>query len=1036
MPFPYRYICNLLQQLDDAIHSTRQQKASSDALIKNWFRDHRIPLDAPNVNATAVLHTFLPERRTDRVYGIQAARLQSIIGSALVLGHSRVKELRRWLTPGLGIDLGDCVESILKSTPNPKRTGDEVTVEEIDKILGSIAAACRFSSPKVRATNQAVSSKHADHGLGSIYCRLTARDAKWFTRLILKNYQPIVLVERVVLRNYHVLLPQMMKVRDDLEVAIALLRRGSQVSDETNALAGMLKPVLGTKVGRQPWFKSRSIKHCFDMVGQRNVSCEQKIDGEYCQIHIDLRKHANPVQIFSKSGKDSTQDRQGLHSAIRESLQLGERDCPFKFGCILEGELVVYSDEERKILPFHKIRKHVSRSGAFLGTMEDSQAHDHEHLMIIYYDVLMIDNESLLGVRQSERFRRLERLVTSRTGHAELVRRRMISFSRPNAASLLRDDFAECIVSRGEGLVLKPDEPYFNFSIQRRLYSSCSIKLKKEYILGWGDVGDFAVIGAFYDAAKARVCKIPNLRWTHFFIGCLQNRESARARAEKPRFMVTNIVELSETLLSTVRFHCNPVCVPFDQNESLELDFRGIGNTKQPTEVFLEPLVFDMRCFSFDKGPNSRWWSMRFPIVNRIHFDRTYLDTMSFGELQEAARVAMEAPELEDSQEIRQWVSRLEKADPRGIAVDAVSQETVSTKMTPSPERRRDNGDQRLPSLGVIHRDLTRMSAVGDAQQHAAMTPPWPSTVEASRIRTENNSSTVEGGPASPKRSREVSEDTASAKKQRGLSRSASSATASTKSSFGSSSQNRKRRPLGAIDANISSMEPRSWAQTSEPSRLLELCPPVQESAPPPPAEVVIPSSVAGSFHAAAELPSSPPCVSPIREHVEPRDGTTTRNSTEAQQTTACVHLGPKCALANSAFLLAPCIKNYPWITENLLRGHGIVELATEPESWAAMLRARRSPRKSCPSSSDGEQSPRSIKTLRTRKICLVETRQPSAIQAFLERIENAGLKRRNGQRDWVAVYDWRILEDIAALEAGMPLKDSDPWRSRYFGIA
>ena len=77
-------------------------------------------------------------------------------------------------------------------------------------------------------------------------------------------------------------------------------------------LTEYLKPTLGVKIGRQPWFKGRSIKHCLDMSHGR-MSCEEKIDGEYCQIHIDLSKGRNCIQIFSKSGKDSTDDRIALH---------------------------------------------------------------------------------------------------------------------------------------------------------------------------------------------------------------------------------------------------------------------------------------------------------------------------------------------------------------------------------------------------------------------------------------------------------------------------------------------------------------------------------------------------------------------------------------------------------------------------------------------------------------------------------------------------------------------------------------------------
>ncbi len=62
-----------------------------------------------------------------------------------------------------------------------------------------------------------------------------------------------------------------------------------------------------------PSSRPRSIKHCMTM-GHGRMSCERKMDGEYAQIHIDLSKSLdNCIQIFSKSGKDSTKDRIKLH---------------------------------------------------------------------------------------------------------------------------------------------------------------------------------------------------------------------------------------------------------------------------------------------------------------------------------------------------------------------------------------------------------------------------------------------------------------------------------------------------------------------------------------------------------------------------------------------------------------------------------------------------------------------------------------------------------------------------------------------------
>jgi len=219
-------------------------------------------------------------------------------------------------------------------------------VDEIDEKLHNIAAACRFSSPAVRRSASGLRTTSRETELGYLYRRVSARDAKWLTRLILKNYEPVILDPQLIYRSYHPFLPSILKVQDDLVVAsriLANVQRDRTVTGKAS-LATYLKPSLGVKIGRQPWFKGRSIKHCLNMSHGR-MSCEEKLDGEYCQIHIDLSKGRNCIQIFSKSGKDSTMDRIGLHDSIRRSLKLGQASCPIKKGCVLEGELVVYSDK-------------------------------------------------------------------------------------------------------------------------------------------------------------------------------------------------------------------------------------------------------------------------------------------------------------------------------------------------------------------------------------------------------------------------------------------------------------------------------------------------------------------------------------------------------------------------------------------------------------------------------------------------------------------------------------------------------------------
>ncbi len=197
-------------------------------------------------------------------------------------------------------------------------------MEYIDEILHSIAAKCRFSSPAVRASTATIA--RPDDDLANLYRRLSPRDAKWLTRLVLKDYQPITLDRHAVVSSYNELLPMVLKVQHDLPAAVSFLQHQARTR---NALLGPLgkaelvkhlEPKLGVKVGRQPFFMGRSIKHCMDMTsGFGRVSCERKMDGEYAQVHIDLSKGHNCIQIFSKSGKDSTKDRIKLQEYVAYS---------------------------------------------------------------------------------------------------------------------------------------------------------------------------------------------------------------------------------------------------------------------------------------------------------------------------------------------------------------------------------------------------------------------------------------------------------------------------------------------------------------------------------------------------------------------------------------------------------------------------------------------------------------------------------------------------------------------------------------------
>jgi DNA ligase 4 len=227
----------------------------------------------------------------------------------------------------------------MSATDSTLQLDSSVTVDQIDEILDHIAVKSSFSSPKLRADVRVRQAAPTDtqSELSNIFRRLRGLEAKWLVRMLLKNYSPIHVPEKIVMQHFHFLLPDLLGIQDSFEAVVELLceptiaRFLARVAEDTERLLRELaidhvRPQIGTMVMRPEHDKARSVKHCIQLAGSRRMSVERKYDGEYCQVHIDLSNGMGRIQIFSKSGKDSTNDREGLHPAIRESLRLGTAD--------------------------------------------------------------------------------------------------------------------------------------------------------------------------------------------------------------------------------------------------------------------------------------------------------------------------------------------------------------------------------------------------------------------------------------------------------------------------------------------------------------------------------------------------------------------------------------------------------------------------------------------------------------------------------------------------------------------------------------
>lgn len=644
-----------------------------------------------------------------------------------------------------------------------------------------------------------------------------------------------------------------------------------------------------------------------------------------------------------------------------------------------------------------------------------------EHLMIVYYDVLLLEDQSLISLRHSERFNILSSLIAYRKGWSELVQRQVIDFGHSLGASSLRKAFALTILARKEGLVLKPDEPYFDFADQRRRFSSCCIKLKKEYIGNFGDVGDFAVVGARYDPAKAMTYRIRGLKWTHFYLGCLDNREAVNQWNAKPEFTIVNVVELNETILREVVTYANPQPVAAEDNGQLTLKLApGVEQGSPLTFVFTKPLVFDLRCFSFDKVGNTGFWSLRFPSVTKVHFDRDFTDTISFEELQAMARDATTAVELEDSQENLQWIAKLEAADPRGIAVDAVSQLTVTTMPTPSPRKSTQNTTSSWSPTSPL---VTKFppSQTGPCLIRSA--PP----LRLPGVPPGTPTSPAQAAPASspgkgPTRNKRFSPSSMPApphKRQKSVTEMVQATTSSN-----NSSSPQTRKPLTNINGNSQcTMPSSSSARQNRPEKeahevidltlspgtpSIKMKPPLQAAQCSPPAH-----GVTAAIMSDQPEKQDKELTMPVEELLNDVD--TARDT--------CRFAGTKCHMAGTRVLISPGLFDNCREAKALFDDHGIYGTATNVDAWL-----------------ESEKACENHQTAVSKAYLLVDSGRHDETKALLKRIDEIRGAISDRTRIWIDVHDWRMLKYVTIKEDdNVTPKYYDGWhdprRRWYIGI-
>ena len=165
------------------------------------------------------------ERRPDRVFNLQEKKLESIIQQAQCLRAGRLKDLQSWRTSD-GTDFASCVEHVMSATDSKPMPFPSITVEELDEILDRIAATLAFSSPDLRNRTEEkhVEPLRTNDTLLRVFRIVNSSEAKWVVRMLLKTYSPVHILDKLVMQQFHFLLPSLLDFQNSLGAAMKLLQ--------------------------------------------------------------------------------------------------------------------------------------------------------------------------------------------------------------------------------------------------------------------------------------------------------------------------------------------------------------------------------------------------------------------------------------------------------------------------------------------------------------------------------------------------------------------------------------------------------------------------------------------------------------------------------------------------------------------------------------------------------------------------------------------------------------------------------------------
>ncbi|PQE15706.1 dna ligase 4 protein [Rutstroemia sp. NJR-2017a BBW] len=567
------------------------------------------------------IRLILPDKDRDRaMYGMKEISIAKLIVKLLNL-HKESDDgynLLNWKLPhrgpasasSAGDFAGRCYE-VLAKRPMRQKVGD-MRIGEVNELLDKLSKANKEEGqlPIFR----------------EFYQRMNAEELMWLIRIILRQMK-IGATEKTLLTLWH-------KDGETLfNVSSSLRRVCWELSDPTKSLdddeAGVelmscFQPQLAQFMA--PSFE-KMVANMRPEGDDDEFWIEEKLDGERMQMHMiedDDVPCGRRFGWWSRKGKDYTylyghgleDDDSSMTRHMKDAFDSRVKNI------ILDGEMITWDPTTNKMVPFGTLK-----SAAISGKKDPFSDTENRPLFRIF-DCLYINGQDITKYTLRDRRKVLETSVKNIHLRFELH-----TYSSAHSAAEIDPALRKIVAESSEGLVLKNPRSMYRLNSRNDDW----MKVKPEYMTGFGESLDCVVIGGYYGSGH----RGGNL--SSFLCGLRVDAKERKPGDSEMKcysfFKVGGGFNAED--YAAIRHQTNGKWIEWDAANPPKnfIELAGPNNDKEKPDVWIKPcdsIVIEAKAASVGVSDSFRTkFTLRFPRFKRLRPDKDWTTALTVEEFLE-----------------------------------------------------------------------------------------------------------------------------------------------------------------------------------------------------------------------------------------------------------------------------------------------------------------------------------------------------------------------------------------------------------------